>query len=136
MEELSSLPKLKEDRNGSLFLKARLDPGPFSFHHRFVVGGLREHGCLFLGNPALMIPKEGTPGTTAEHEGLHECAFGLDSVVQIVSGPRLKHLCQRDGPQLGMLCGPSQVLILYVLEQDQIFLTRVCECSRKLLRRL
>ena len=44
-----------------------------------------------------MIPEEGTPGTRAEQEGLHERSFGLDGVIQIVSGPRLKHLRQGDG---------------------------------------
>jgi hypothetical protein len=34
-----------------------------------------------------VIPKEGTPGTTAEHEGLHQRSLGLDRVIQIVSGP-------------------------------------------------
>ena len=83
-----------------------------------------------------MIPKEGTPGTTAEHEGLHQRSLSLNRVIQIVSGPGMKHLCQRDGAQLRMLYGPSQVVIPHVLEQDKAFLTRACERSRKLLRSL
>ena len=38
-------------------------------------------------NTDLVIPKEGTPGTTAEHEGLHQRSLGLNRVIQIVSGP-------------------------------------------------
>ncbi len=32
---------------------------------------------------------------------MHERAFGLDGVVQIVSGPGVQHLCQRDATQRG-----------------------------------
>lgn len=83
-----------------------------------------------------MIPKEGTPGTTAEHEGLHERSFGLNRMHQIVSCPRMKHLCQRDCAKLGMLCGPCQVLILHLFEQDKAFLTMACERRSELLRSL
>ena len=80
-----------------------------------------------------MIPKEGTPGTTAEHEGLHQRSLGLNRVIQIVSGPGMKHLRQGDGTQLRMPYGSSQVVIFHVLEQDKAFLTRVCERSSELL---
>jgi hypothetical protein len=83
-----------------------------------------------------MIPKEGTPGTTAKHEGLHKRSLGLDSVIQIMSCPCLQHLCQGDGAQLRMLYCPSQIVILHVLEQDKAFLTSAREFSRKLLRSL
>jgi hypothetical protein len=83
-------------------------------------------------NTDLVIPKEGTPGTTAEHEGLHERSFGLDSVHQIVSCPCMKHLCQGDGAQLRMLDSPSQVVILHPAEQGKAFLTISREHSRKL----
>src|SRR5436305_13370339 len=48
---------------------------------------------LFLHNTALMIPKEGTPAPTAEHEGLHKCSLSLHGVHQIVTCPCMKHLC-------------------------------------------
>ena len=91
---------------------------------------------LFLQNTDLVIPKEGTPGTTAEHEGLHQRSLGLNRVMQIVSGPGMKHLCQCDGAQLRMPYGPSQVFIPHILEQDKAFLTSACERSRELLRSL
>src|SRR5258708_38666528 len=91
---------------------------------------------LFLRNTDLVISKERTPGTTAKHERLHERSFGLDGVVQIVSCPRLKHLCQGVCAQLRMLRGPSQVVIFHLLEQDKAFLTISCERSSKLLRSL
>ena len=80
-----------------------------------------------------MIPKEGTPGTTAEHEGLHERSFGLDGVVQIVSSPGVQHLCQSDSAQLGMLFRPSQVVIRHPAEQGKAFLTSACERRRQFL---
>src|SRR5439155_21315647 len=89
---------------------------------------------LFLRNSALMIPKEGTPATTAEHERLHERPFGLDRMHQIVSGPRMKHFCQGDCAQLRMLCGSSQIVVLHLLEQNKTFLTISCERSSQLLR--
>ena len=90
---------------------------------------------LCLRDTDLVIAKEGTPGATAEHEGLHECSFGLDGVHQIVGCPRMKHLCQGDCTQLRMLYSPSQIVILHLLKQDKAFLTRACERSYKLLRR-
>src|SRR6266700_3285626 len=45
--------------------------------------------ALFLLTTDLVVPKKGTPGATAEHEGLHERSFGLDGVVQIVSCPEI-----------------------------------------------
>src|SRR5436305_11484949 len=90
--------------------------------------------ALFLQITDLVISKEGTPGTTAEHEGLHERSFGLDGVIQIVSGPRLKHLPQGDGAQLWMLGGPPQFVILHLLEQGKVFLTSACERGSELLR--
>src|SRR5579859_6010566 len=83
-----------------------------------------------------MIPKEGSPGTAGEHEGLHARAFGLDSVHQIVSGPCMKHLSQGDGAECRMLYGPPQVIILHGREQDKAFLTRSCERGDKLGRSL
>ena len=91
---------------------------------------------LFLRNSDLVIPKEGAPGTTAEHEGLHECSFGLNSVHQIVGCPCVKHLRQCDGAKLRMLYSPSQILILHLLEQGKAFLTIACEQSSELLRSL
>ena len=35
-----------------------------------------------------------------------------------------------------MLCGPSQVVIFHLLEQDKAFLTRACERRSQLLRSL
>ena len=102
--------------------------------HKFSCIQCDEH--LFLQNTNLVIPKEVTPGTTAEHEGLHQCSFGLHGVHQIVSCPRMKHLRQGDCTQLRMLCSPSQVVILHMLEQDKAFLTIACERSRELLRSL
>lgn len=81
-----------------------------------------------------MIPKEGTPGTTTIHEGLHERPFGLDGVVQIMSCPGMQHLCQGDCPKFRMLRRPSQIVILHLFEQGKIFLTISCERSRKLFR--
>ena len=89
---------------------------------------------LFLQITDLVILKEGTPGTTAEHERLHECPFGLDGMVQIVSGPGMQHLCQSDSAQFRVLFGPPQVIILQMLEQDQAVLTRAGKRSYKLLR--
>src|SRR6266568_6369430 len=57
--------------------------------------------ALFLLTTDLVVPKKWTPGATAEQEGVHERAFGLDGVVQIVSGPGVQHLCQRDATQRG-----------------------------------
>src|SRR5689334_2153856 len=71
---------------------------------------------LFLGSTDLVIPKEGTPGTTAEHEGLHERSFGLNGMHQIVSCPRMQHLGQSNCTQLRMLCSPSQIVIFQLLE--------------------
>ena len=96
--------------------------------------GLSDDQWRLFRNAYLVIPKEGTPGATAEHEGLHQRSLGLNRVIQIVSGPGMKHLCQRDGVQLRMPYGPSQVFIPYVLEQDKAFLTSACERSRELLR--
>ena len=83
-----------------------------------------------------MIPEEGTPGAAAEHEGLHKRSFGLDSVIQIVSRPRMKELCQGDRTKLWMLDSPFQILILHLLNQDKTFLAMLCKRSRKLFRRL
>lgn len=83
-----------------------------------------------------MISEEGTPGTTAEHERLHERSFGLDGVHQIVSGPRMKQLSQNDGAQLRMLYGPFQVVSLYLIEQDKAFLAHTDKRFNKLLRSL
>lgn len=74
-----------------------------------------------------MILKEGTPGTTAEHKGLHECSFGLDGMHQVVSGPCMKHLGQGDGAQFGMLYRSSQVCILHLLQQGEAFLAIACK---------
>src|SRR5438874_13787758 len=93
-----------------------------------------EQRCLFLQNTDLVIPKEGTPGATAEHEGLHERSFGLNRVHQIVCCPRMKHLCEGDGTQLRMPYGPSQVLIPHLLEQGKASFPIVCEQSSELLR--
>src|SRR5690242_18892099 len=76
------------------------------------------------------------PGTTAEYEGLHQRSFGQDGMIQIVSSPRMKHLCQGDRAQLGMSGGPSQIVIFHLLEQDKAFLTSACERGSKLLRSL
>jgi hypothetical protein len=98
--------------------------------------GLSDEQWRLFRNTDLVIPKEGTPGTTAEHEGLYQGSLGLNGVIQIVSGSGMKHLCQRDGTQLRMPYGPSQVFIPHVLEQDKAFLTSECERSRELLRSL
>ncbi len=82
---------------------------------------------LFLPIPNLVVPKECTPGATAEHEGLHERAFGLDGVVQIVNGPGVQHLCQRDGTQRGMPFRPAQVVIRHLFEQDKARFSSSCE---------
>src|SRR5581483_9491308 len=86
---------------------------------------------LFPGNLDLVISEEGTPGTTAKHERLHERSFCLDGVHQIVRGPCLKHLCQGDGAKRWMLCRPFQVVIFHMLEQDQAFLPLSRERLRK-----
>ncbi len=83
-----------------------------------------------------MISKEGSPGTTAEQERLHECPLSLDGVVQIVSRPRMQQLRQRDDTQLRMLFGPSQVVIPHLFEQEQAFLSSAGERCSKLLRSL
>jgi hypothetical protein len=56
-----------------------------------------------LRDADLVIAKEGTPGAAGEHEGLYECSFGLDGVVQIVSGPGMEHLGQGDGAKARVL---------------------------------
>src|SRR6266704_3823940 len=91
---------------------------------------------LFLHSIDLVIPEECAPGTTAEHERLHQRSFGLDGVHQIVSCPCLKHLEERDGTKRRMLCGPFQIFILHGREQDKAFLTISCKRSSKLLRSL
>jgi len=89
--------------------------------------------ALLLLTTDLVVPKKWTPGATAEQEGPHERSLGLDGVVQIVSGPGVQHLCQRDGAQHGMLFRPAQVVIRHLLEQDQAVLPRAGECRHQLL---
>src|SRR6266568_6477825 len=89
---------------------------------------------LFLLTTDLVVPKKCTPGTTAEHERLHERSFGLDGVVQIVSCPGVQHLCQSDDTQRGMLFRPSQIVIRHLFEQDKAFLPSVYERRHQLLR--
>src|SRR6266571_9200795 len=89
--------------------------------------------ALFLLTTDLVVPKKWTPGATAEQEGVHERAFGLDGVVQIVSGPGVQHLYQRDATQRGMLSRPAQVVIRHLLEQDQARFSRAGECRHELL---
>ena len=91
---------------------------------------------FFLRTTDLVIPKERTPGTTAEQERLHERSFGLHGVHQIVSGPGVKHLRQRDYAQLAMLGGLSQVAMLDVLEQSKPRFPSTRERCHELLRRL
>src|SRR5579859_6443339 len=90
----------------------------------------------FLCNADLVIAKEGAPGAAVEHEGLYERSFGLDGVVQVVSGPCMQHLCQGDCAKLRMLRGAFQVVILHLCEQGETFLTTAREFSDKLLRSL
>src|SRR5260370_29111896 len=54
---------------------------------------------LFLLTTNLVVPKKGTPGATAEHEGLHERSFGLDGMVQIRSCPIVHQLVHSDDTQ-------------------------------------
>ena len=91
---------------------------------------------LFPGNADLMISEEVTPGAAAEHEGLHQCAFGLDSVHQVVGCPCVEHFFQDDGAKSGMLYHTFQVFILDLLEQAEAFLAALRECRSKLLRSL
>src|SRR5215467_12397111 len=72
--------------------------------------------ALFLLTTDLVVPKKWTPGATAEQEGVHERSFGLDGVVQIVSGPGVQHLRQRDRTQSGMLSRPAQIVIRHPFE--------------------
>jgi len=79
-----------------------------------------------------MIAEEGAPGAAAEHKGLHECAFGLHGMHQIVPGPCLKHLAQRHSAQFRMLRGPGQILRAHLSEQGQVLLAILREHSGKL----
>ncbi len=90
--------------------------------------------ALFLLTTNLVIPKECTPGATAEHERLHERSFGLDGVVQVVGCPGVQHLCQSDGTQRGMLFRPSQIVIRHLFEQEKAFLPSACERRHQLRR--
>jgi hypothetical protein len=92
----------------------------------------RSRRALFLPTPNLVVPKKCPPGARTEQEGLHERSFGLDGVVQIVSGPGVQHLRQRDRTQRGMLFRPSQIDIGHLLEQDQAFLPSACERHHQL----
>src|SRR6266571_5450374 len=89
--------------------------------------------ALFLLTTNLVIPKKCTPGTTAEHERLHERSFGLDGVVQIVSCPGVQHLCQSDDTQRGMLFRPSQIVIRHLFEQDKARFSSACGRRHQLL---
>ncbi len=93
----------------------------------------RSRRALFLLTTDLVVPKKGTPGATAEHEGLHERSFGLDGMVQIVSCPSVQHLCQSDDTQRGMLFRPSQIVIRHLFEQDKARFSSACERRHQLL---
>src|SRR6266700_7488807 len=93
----------------------------------------RSRRALFLLTANLVVPKKCTPGATAEQEGLHERSFGLDGVVQIVSGPSVQHLRQCDRTQRGMLFRPTQIVIRHLFEQDKAFLPSACERHHQLL---
>ena len=88
---------------------------------------------LFLPTPNLVVAKKCPPGATAEQEGLHQRSFGLDGVVQIVSGPGVQHLLQRDRTQGRMLFRPAQVIIRHLCEQDKARFSSACERLHQLL---
>jgi len=109
------------------------------YTHPYCVYGYTKIECLlcfFLRSRNLVIVKEGAPGATAEHKGLHKCSFGLDGVIQIMCGPGMKHLYQGHSAKLRMLDSSFQIFFLHLANEGKIDFPLSCELCRNLLRRL
>ena len=66
-----------------------------------------------------MISEVGLPGLTAANKGLHQCAFCLDGVHQIVGRPFVDQLAEGDDAQFLMTSAFGQVGIGYCIKEGE-----------------
>src|SRR5579883_2506888 len=88
--------------------------------------------CSSAGALYDMLGKIWTPGTAAGDEWLHQRAFRLDGMVEVMCGPFVQHLAQGDEAVVAVLRRAVQVCLGDARQQHQVLLAGAGECGGKL----